>query len=55
MDEALLEKVRGAADRAFAGGPVLAAYAFGSRVSGRALLGSDLDRYIFNTIVDENQ
>jgi len=43
MDDALLEKVRGAAQRAFAGGPVLVAYAFGSRVSGRPMPGSDLD------------
>jgi predicted nucleotidyltransferase len=43
MNEDLLEQVRAAAERAFRGGPVLVAYAFGSRVSGRALPGSDLD------------
>jgi len=43
MDDPVLEKVRGAAQRAFAGGPILVAYAFGSRVSGRPMPESDLD------------
>jgi predicted nucleotidyltransferase len=43
MDDAVLEKVRRGAQRAFAGGPILVAYAFGSRVSGRPTPGSDLD------------
>lgn len=43
MGNEMLEKVRNAAARAFSGGPVLVAYAFGSRVSGRPTQESDLD------------
>jgi len=43
MGNEMLEKVRDAAARAFSGGPVLVAYAFGSRVSGRPTQESDLD------------
>jgi predicted nucleotidyltransferase len=39
----LLDRLRDAADRLFSGYPVLAAYAFGSRVSGRPRIESDLD------------
>lgn len=43
MDTALLERLRFAAARLFRDGPLLAAYAHGSRVSGRPRPGSDLD------------
>ncbi len=43
MDARLLHTLQTAALRAFRDGPILAAYAFGSRVSGRPLPGSDLD------------
>jgi predicted nucleotidyltransferase len=43
MDEELLKRLKAAAEQVFPGGPILAAYAFGSRVSGRALPDSDLD------------
>ncbi len=43
MDDTVLKKLYGAARRAFSDGPVLVAYAFGSRVSGRPMPGSDLD------------
>ncbi len=43
MDEHTIELARRAAQRVFLGGPVLVAYAFGSRVSGRPAAGSDLD------------
>lgn len=43
MDVQVLEKLRGAAQRVFDGGPILVAYAFGSRVSGFPRLESDLD------------
>jgi predicted nucleotidyltransferase len=43
MDPYLIDTLRAAARRAFRGGPVLVAYAFGSRISGRPLPGSDLD------------
>lgn len=43
MDTALLERLRSAAARLFRDGPLLAAYAHGSRVSGRPRPGSDLD------------
>lgn len=39
----MIDKVRGAAQRVFPGGPILVAYAFGSRVSGRPMPESDLD------------
>jgi len=43
MDKELLEKLQTIAARLFSGRGVLAAYAFGSRVSGRPMEGSDLD------------
>jgi predicted nucleotidyltransferase len=43
MDAHGLEALRAAAARAFQGRPVLVAYAFGSRVSGRPRPASDLD------------
>lgn len=43
MDPALLASLRSAARRLFPGRGVLAAYAYGSRVSGRPRPGSDLD------------
>ena len=42
MDERLINTLRAAALRVFRDGPVLVAYAFGSRVSGRPLPSSDL-------------
>ncbi|MGH9380137.1 MAG: type VII toxin-antitoxin system MntA family adenylyltransferase antitoxin [Thermoanaerobaculia bacterium] len=39
----LLERLRPAAERVFHGGPVLVAYAFGSRLTGTARSDSDLD------------
>jgi predicted nucleotidyltransferase len=43
MDDQAIERLRSAAQRAFQGGPILVAYAFGSRVSGRPFPESDLD------------
>jgi predicted nucleotidyltransferase len=43
MDRALLERLRTTAAAVFPGTPILAAYAHGSRVSGRPRPGSDLD------------
>lgn len=43
MDPTLIEALRAAAERLFRGGAVLAAYAHGSRVSGRPRAESDLD------------
>ena len=43
MDARLIDGLRVAAQRAFQHGPILVAYAFGSRVSGHPLPGSDLD------------
>lgn len=43
MDDEVIEGMRRAAQRVFEGGPVLVAYAFGSRVCGRPMPGSDLD------------
>jgi predicted nucleotidyltransferase len=43
MSPELLEILRTAARRLFRGGPVLAAYAFGSRVAGHPRPDSDLD------------
>ena len=43
MDDEIVVKARGAAGRVFLGGRILVAYAFGSRVSGRPMPGSDLD------------
>jgi predicted nucleotidyltransferase len=43
MDTVLLENLRAAAIQLFRNGPLLAAYAYGSRVSGRPRPGSDLD------------
>jgi predicted nucleotidyltransferase len=43
IDPTLLDRLRSAAEHVFAGRGVLAAYAFGSRVSGRPLPDSDLD------------
>jgi uncharacterized protein len=43
MDTVLLETLRAAAIQLFRDGPLLAAYAYGSRVSGRPRPGSDLD------------
>jgi predicted nucleotidyltransferase len=43
MDEILLTRLRDAAEKLFRGGPVLAAYAYGSRVSGAPRPDSDLD------------
>ena len=43
MDTALLERLRAATAVVFSGTPILAAYAHGSRVSGRPRPGSDLD------------
>ena len=43
MDKELLKKLQTVAARLFSGRGVLAAYAFGSRVSGTPLEGSDLD------------
>lgn len=43
MDAALLERLRVAAESVFQHSPVLVAYAYGSRVSGRARPASDLD------------
>jgi predicted nucleotidyltransferase len=43
MDTVLLENLRAAAIQLFRDGPLLAAYAYGSRVSGRQRPGSDLD------------
>ena len=43
MNPELLETLRIAARRLFRGGPVLAAYAFGSRVAGNPRADSDLD------------
>lgn len=43
MDEAVVEKLRTAAREVFGACPILAAYVFGSRVSGQPRAGSDLD------------
>jgi len=43
VDAASLERLRTAAEFVFRGSPVLVAYAYGSRVSGRPRPGSDLD------------
>jgi predicted nucleotidyltransferase len=43
MDTALRERLRLAAERLFPGHPILVAYAYGSRVSGRPRPASDLD------------
>lgn len=43
MDDALLHRLRSACGPLFAGQRLLAAYAYGSRVAGRPLPGSDLD------------
>jgi predicted nucleotidyltransferase len=43
MDPALLDRLRSLAARLFRGRGIVAAYAFGSRVSGRPLPDSDLD------------
>jgi predicted nucleotidyltransferase len=43
MDEAQIHRLREAAERAFAGHNVLAAYVYGSRISGRPRPDSDLD------------
>jgi predicted nucleotidyltransferase len=43
MERHLLEALRAAAAGAFRGQPVLVAYAFGSRISGRPRPSSDLD------------
>ena len=43
MDDELLKKLQTVAARVFKGRGMLAAYAFGSRVSGRPLEDSDLD------------
>ena len=43
MDSEIIERLRGAAARVFPARRVLAAYAYGSRVSGRPRAGSDLD------------
>src|SRR5262252_5003056 len=43
LDVSFIERLRAAAHRVFSGGPVLAAYAYGSRVSGRPRPDSDLD------------
>ena len=43
MEAHEIEVLRRAAQRAFQGGPILVAYAFGSRVSGRPFPESDLD------------
>lgn len=43
METALLERLRAAAAAVFPGSPVLAAYVYGSRVSGRPRPGSDVD------------
>jgi predicted nucleotidyltransferase len=43
MDTESLQRLRSAAAEVFANGPVLVAYAYGSRVSGRTRADSDLD------------
>jgi predicted nucleotidyltransferase len=43
MDVTLVTRLRAAAERLFRTGPVLAAYAYGSRISGRPRPTSDLD------------
>jgi len=43
MDTTVVQHLREAAERLFRGGPVLAAYAYGSRVSGRPRPASDVD------------
>ena len=43
MDDASLERLRAAAESVFRGRMILAAYAYGSRVSGRPRPESDLD------------
>jgi predicted nucleotidyltransferase len=43
MDAILVERLRAAAERLFREGPILAAYAYGSRISGRPRPGSDVD------------
>lgn len=43
MDTVLRERLRLAAERLFRGGPILAAYAYGSRVAGYPRAASDLD------------
>ncbi len=43
MDHTLLDRLRSACGRLLAGQRLLAAYAYGSRVAGRPLPGSDLD------------
>jgi predicted nucleotidyltransferase len=43
MDTTLVDRLRAAAGRVFRDAPVLAAYAYGSRLSGRPRPASDLD------------
>ena len=43
MDTTIVERLRASAERLFRGGPILAAYVYGSRVSGRPRPTSDVD------------
>ena len=43
MDTTIVEHLRASAERLFGGGPILAAYVYGSRVSGRPRPTSDVD------------
>ena len=43
MDTTVVQRLREAGERLFRGGPLLAAYAYGSRVSGRPRQTSDVD------------
>ena len=43
MDTTVVQRLREAGERLFRGGPLLAAYVYGSRVSGRPRPGSDVD------------
>jgi len=43
MDTILVQRLRAAAGRLFPGSPLLAAYAYGSRISGRPRPASDVD------------
>ena len=43
MDTTIVERLRVSAERLFRGGPILAAYVYGSRVSGRPRPTSDVD------------
>jgi len=50
MDSASLQRLKEAAAAAFAGHPILVAYAFGSRISGAPRADSDLDVGYFSTL-----